>query len=115
MSCTFADFKTTESLKTGGPRLMTFMIYLTNVDSGGNTLFPQAGISVRPNIGSAMYWFNMGPHNNYDSRIIHMSCPVLHGNKWIANKWIKWLANYKNYPCFVDKQHFSIFHDINKR
>ena len=99
---------TTELLEVGGPRLMTFMIYLTSVDIGGSTLFPQAGISVKPEMGSALFWFNMGPQNNYDSRIRHMGCPVLHGNKWIANKWIKWLANYRNYPCHIHDKYYSI-------
>ena len=100
--------KSTEMLELGGPRIMTFMIYLTSVDIGGSTLFPQAGISVKPEMGSALFWFNMGPQNNYDSRIRHMGCPVLHGNKWIANKWIKWIANYRNYPCHIQKNHYSI-------
>ena len=95
-------------LEVGGPRMMTFMLYLTSVESGGSTLFPQAGISVTPKLGSALYWFNMGPQNNYDSRVRHMSCPVLYGNKWIANKWIKWLANFKNFPCQIDKDYYSI-------
>ena len=99
---------TTELLEVGGPRIMTFMIYLTSVDVGGSTLFPQAGISVKPEMGSALFWFNMGPQNNYDSRIRHMGCPVLHGNKWIANKWIKWLANYRNYPCHIHDKYYSI-------
>ena len=36
-------------------------------------------------------------------------CPVLYGNKWIANKWIKYLASFKNYPCLIDNNHYSIY------
>ena len=104
----FSEMNTTELLEVGGPRIMTFMIYLASIDVGGSTLFPQAGISVKPEMGSALFWFNMGPQNNYDSRIRHMGCPVLHGNKWIANKWIKWLANYRNYPCHIHDKYYSI-------
>ena len=25
-----------------------------------------------------------------DPRMDHQGCPVLYGNKWIANKWIRW-------------------------
>ena len=67
--------------------MMTFMIYLSDVEVGGNTIFIQPGISVQPVKGSALYWFNMGAQNNYDSRVFHLGCPVLYGNKWIANKW----------------------------
>merc|ERR1711976_833081 len=31
----------------GGFRVTTFMIYLSDVESGGHTVFPQAGISVK--------------------------------------------------------------------
>ena len=97
-----------EGLDFGGPRLMTFMIYLTSVDIGGRTIFPQIGIANKPVKGSALLWFNTGSRNNPDSRIDHMGCPVIHGNKWIANKWIKSLSNFKGYPCFVNKPNYSI-------
>ena len=29
----------------------------------------------------------------------HMGCPVVRGNKWIANKWVKWPDQMWNYPC----------------
>ena len=97
-----------ESKYLGGLRMVTFMVYLSSVKAGGHTVFPQAGISVKPEIGSALYWFNVGAKNNYDSRTRHLGCPVLFGNKWIANKWIKWLANYMNFPCKIYKNHYTI-------
>ena len=35
----------------GGYRVTTFMIYLSSVEAGGHTVFPQAGISVKPEAG----------------------------------------------------------------
>ena len=84
------------------------MIYLTSVEAGGHTVFPQAGISIKPQIGSALFWFNMGTKTNYDSRIVHLGCPTLYGNKWIANKWVKWLPNFKKFPCHKDHKHFKV-------
>ena len=37
---------TSEATRYGGTKYMTFMIYLTNVESGGHTIFPQLGVSV---------------------------------------------------------------------
>ena len=91
----------------GGYRLTTFMIYLNDVQVGGRTVFAQPGISVEPVKGSALFWFNAGPKGNFDSRIYHLGCPVLIGNKWIANKWIKWLPNFEAYPCSDKFDHFS--------
>ena len=65
--------------------------------------------SVKPEIGSALYWFNRGSQNNYDSRILHHGCPVVYGNKWTANKWVKWMANYKKFPCSITEKYYSIF------
>ena len=39
----------------GGVRMTTFMIYLTDVESGGHTIFTQAGISVKPKLGMYHY------------------------------------------------------------
>ena len=96
-------------MKYGGVRIMTFMVYLSDVLSGGRTVFTQLGLSVKPVLGSALFWFNIGPNMHYDSRAQHLGCPVMHGNKWIANKWIKILSQFKHYPCNDKKKHYSIF------
>ena len=110
----FSVPKSTELVETGGPRFVTFMIYLTSVKGGGYTLFPQANIFVKPEAGTALYWFNRSAQNSIDSRVWHMSCPVLYGNKWIANKWIKWIANFRNYPCYSNRSHYSMCNDTPK-
>jgi prolyl 4-hydroxylase len=45
-------------------------------------------VSVQPAAGSLLYWHTRKPNRQTDTRMIHMGCPVLYGNKWIANKWI---------------------------
>lgn len=104
----YASPNGSEQLEFGGPRFTTFMLYLTSIKTGGHTIFPQAGIFVKPQAGSALFWFNIGTANNYDSRMVHHGCPVLYGNKWIANKWVKLLPNYEQYPCLIDNKHFDI-------
>ncbi len=93
----------------GGRRLVTMMTYLTDVELGGRTVFPQLGLSVKPEAGSTLYWFSIGPHDNIDSRALHLGCPVLFGNKWIANKWVKWIAQQRKLPCSKESVHFSLF------
>ena len=34
-------------------------------------VFPQLGISVKPVLGSALFWFNIGSNMHYDSRSVH--------------------------------------------
>ena len=84
------------------------MVYLSNVPSGGHTIFLQSGVSVKPEAGKALFWYNHDAVAENDSRIFHLGCPVIFGNKWIANKWIKWEAQYKHYPCAVEKQDYNI-------
>ena len=40
----------------GGPRLLTYMVYLTEVEEGGNTVFTSAGVASQPNAGDALFW-----------------------------------------------------------
>lgn len=96
-----------ENDKFGGFRITTFMVYLSTVEAGGHTVFPQAGVYVKPIEGDALFWFNYSAHGTYDSRIYHLGCPVVYGNKWIANKWVKHLGQMKNYPCWIHKKHFK--------
>lgn len=35
------------------------MVYLSDVEAGGRTVFPTIGLSVEPSAGSALFWFNL--------------------------------------------------------
>jgi hypothetical protein len=35
------------------------MIYLSDVEAGGRTVFPTVELSVEPEAGSALFWFNL--------------------------------------------------------
>ena len=95
------------------------ILFRSSVEAGGYTIFTQPGLSIKPEAGSALYWFNQGAQDNYDSRIRHLGCPVLYGNKWIANKWVKWTGQIKNYPCLIDEYYYSVYRDhmssLNKK
>ena len=47
----YQDDKRTHLLsQTGGERIMTGMVYLSDVEVGGNTVFPQIGVAVKPQV-----------------------------------------------------------------
>ena len=102
------DPSSSEYIYESGPRIITFMTYLSTVTAGGRTVFPQLGISAEPIKGSALYWFNIHPDLSYDSRNLHFGCPVLYGNKWILNKWVKLNTQFRSHPCTIDNKTFSI-------
>lgn len=99
------DKSSSEYIYNLGPRIATFMLYLSDDLDGGMTVFPQLGISVKPIKGSVLYWFTIHSDLSYDSRNVHLGCPVVYGNKWILNKWLKLNAQFETYPCLINKNH----------
>ncbi|KAK6979210.1 prolyl 4-hydroxylase subunit alpha-1, partial [Biomphalaria glabrata] len=63
-------------------RILTFLIYLSDVEMGGNTIFPNVGISVSPQKNMALLWYNYNPAHELDILTEHAGCPVLKGQKW---------------------------------
>ncbi|XP_026188225.1 prolyl 4-hydroxylase subunit alpha-3 [Mastacembelus armatus] len=74
-------------LKTGN-RVATFMIYLSSVEAGGSTAFIYANFSVPVVEKAAIFWWNLHRNGQGDVDTLHAGCPVLIGDKWVANKWI---------------------------
>lgn len=87
----------------GGQRIMTMLMYLTTVEEGGETVFPNAdrkvqgpewskcatdGLAVKPRRGDAVMFFSLHPDGKTDTSSLHGSCPTLRGDKWSATKWI---------------------------
>jgi prolyl 4-hydroxylase len=79
-----------EAMKTsGGQRTWTAMIYLNNVEEGGATWFPQAGIRVAPKRGLLLAWNNMNPDGSPNEFTLHEGMPVVKGTKYIVTKWFR--------------------------
>ena len=73
----------------GGQRLATFVLYLSEVESGGGTSFPRLGLEVFPKSGSALFFQNTDVDHVPDERTLHAGSPVVRGIKVIANKWLR--------------------------
>ena len=71
-----------------GNRIATPIFYLSDVDAGGATVYPDIGVTVYPEKGAMAFWHNLYRNGEGDYRTRHAGCPVLAGRKWIANKWI---------------------------
>ncbi|WNC94107.1 2OG-Fe(II) oxygenase [Paraburkholderia sp. FT54] len=73
----------------GGQRVATLVIYLNDVPDGGETIFPEAGMSVAARQGGAVYFRYMNGQRQLDPLTLHGGAPVLGGDKWIMTKWMR--------------------------
>lgn len=87
-------------------RMATVLVYLSDVEEGGETIFKRegkgnAGLAVndykacephafkyRPRKGDALLFFSLTPDLKIDPRSLHGGCPVKRGVKWVATKWV---------------------------
>ena len=82
----------------GGQRTWTAMIYLNDVEEGGATWFPSAGIRVLPRRGLVLIWNNMDAAGMPNIATLHEGMPVVTGVKYVVTKWFRerrWMPDYK--------------------
>lgn len=70
---------------TGGQRIASLVIYLNTPEAGGGTAFPEIGLTVTAQRGSAVCF----TYESGDTASLHAGLPVTRGEKWIATKWLR--------------------------
>ncbi|RVE65069.1 hypothetical protein OJAV_G00131780 [Oryzias javanicus] len=90
-------------LKTGN-RVATFMIYLSSVEAGGSTAFIYANFSVSVLKKAAIFWWNLHRNGRGDADTLHAGCPVLIGDKWVANKWVHEYGQEFHHRCSLNPE-----------
>jgi prolyl 4-hydroxylase len=78
-----------ESLARSGQRISTLVIYLNDVMSGGETVFPEIGLSVSPKKGNAVYFEYANSLHQVDHKSVHAGAAVNEGEKWAVTKWMR--------------------------
>ncbi|XP_061396375.1 prolyl 4-hydroxylase subunit alpha-2-like [Musca vetustissima] len=90
----------TEVVRLHGDRIATVLFYMSNVEQGGATVFPELKTAVFPRKGTAVMWYNLNNNVECDFRTFHAACPVIVGSKWVCNKWIRSKAQIFTKPCY---------------
>lgn len=76
--------------ENNGFRHSTLLIYLNDVEEGGETEFPIINYKFKPKLGSAIYFFNLNKNEtNFHPSSKHAGLPPIKGEKWVCNKWIR--------------------------
>jgi prolyl 4-hydroxylase len=70
-----------------GQRTWTFMVYLNDVDKGGETYFKHLGLKIKPKKGTAILWNNLNPFGIPNKKTMHEALPTINGNKYVITKW----------------------------
>ncbi|RWS00625.1 vacuolar protein sorting-associated protein 33A-like protein, partial [Dinothrombium tinctorium] len=98
-------------------RIATVMIYLNNVESGGNTVFPLLNVAIEAKKNAAVFWHNLWLNGTGIVGTLHGGCPVVFGEKWsdeyafeclfvlfiVLNKWIHAYGQMFHRKCSTNR------------
>lgn len=72
-----------------GQRTWTAMIYLNDVEEGGETYFKHLKLRIKPKKGMLIAWNNLYRNGLPNLKTMHEACPPISGNKYIITKWFR--------------------------
>lgn len=70
-------------------RVGTFIIYLNDVDKGGETEFTTIGLKLFPQVGRLLYFEYTSDNKEDVDLTFHKGSPPADGEKWVMSIWVK--------------------------
>lgn len=83
------DFFNSTNKPNNNPRISTLVMYLSDVEHGGETYFPKLNFSVSPQKGMAVYFEYFYNDQTLIELTLHGGAPVIVGDKWAATQWMR--------------------------
>jgi prolyl 4-hydroxylase len=72
-----------------GQRTWTAMVYLNDVESGGETRFKFLNKSFQPKQGQLLLWNNLYKNGIPNFKTLHEALPPISGDKYVITKWFR--------------------------
>jgi prolyl 4-hydroxylase len=72
-----------------GQRILTFLLYLNEDYTGGETEMPEIGISHKGRLGEGFFFVNVFANDEPDLRTLHAGRPPIRGEKWVISQWVR--------------------------
>lgn len=76
-------------IANAGQRVATFLIYLSDDFTDGETDFPQLGYRFKGRKGDAIFFHNVDGRGIPDPRTLHAGRAPASGEKWLLSQWIR--------------------------
>lgn len=70
-----------------GQRTWTSMVYLNDVETGGETYFKHLKLKFKPKQGTLIAWNNLYKNGLPNLKTMHEACPPTSGPKYVITKW----------------------------
>ena len=70
-------------------RISTLVMYLNDVEQGGETYFPHLKLSITPKKGMAVYFEYFYNDPLLNDLTLHGGAPIEVGEKWVATQWMR--------------------------
>ncbi|MGE7979632.1 2OG-Fe(II) oxygenase [Psychrobacillus sp. NPDC093200] len=83
------DFFSSTSKLANNNRISTLVMYLNDVELGGETFFPNLNFTVTPKKGMAVYFEYFYNDPALNELTLHGGAPVITGEKWVATQWMR--------------------------
>ena len=96
---------------SSGQRTWTFMLYLNDVEEGGETEFPRLNQKISPTKGTAVVWKNSDGTGSENPASHHSGLAIVKGKKIITTKWFR----EKIYNSIEDERLATEYHNKNKK
>ena len=70
-----------------GQRTWTVMVYLNDVEEGGETYFKHLKLKIKPTAGKAVIWNNLYSSGIPNPKTLHEALAPVSGDKYVITKW----------------------------